>query len=115
MSRFMSFFGAGIIRDDKEDMVSSEDDRLIPTSKVSLDLTDSGGKFTVVVGKIWGLMLSDESEEGGGTKTGLSGSCKLVVVVVAAAAAAAGAIPETVDGAACEFKTRALTADCCCG
>ena len=111
MSRFMSFFGAGIIRDDKEDMVSSEDDRLIPTSKVSLDLTDSGGKFTVVVGKIWGLMLSDESEEGGGTKTGLSGSCKLVVVV----AAAAGAIPETVDGAACEFKTRALTADCCCG
>ena len=57
MSRFMSFFGAGIIRDDKEDMVSSEDDRLIPTSKVSLDLTDSGGKFTVVVGKIWGLML----------------------------------------------------------
>ena len=52
MSRFMSFFGAGIIRDDKEDMVSSEDDRLIPTSKVSLDLTDSGGKFTVAVGRI---------------------------------------------------------------
>ena len=40
-------------------------------------------------------MLSDVTEEGGGTKTGLSGSCKLEV-----------AIPEIDDDGGCEFKTR---------
>ena len=98
MSRFNSFFG-GTFRD--KDIVSSED-RFIPASKGSLDLTDSGA------GKVWaaaewvagrGFMLSDVTEEGGGTKTGLSGSCKL-----------AAAMPETDEGA-CEFKTRAAPCD----
>ena len=97
LSRFKSFFG-GTSRDN--DMVSSED-RLIPASKCSLDLTDNGA------GKVWaaaelvagrGFMLSDVTEEGGGTKMGLSGSCKLLVV----------AMPETDDDddGICEFKTR---------
>ena len=94
LSRFKSFFG-GTSRD--KDMVSSED-ILIPASKGSLDLTDSGA------GKVWaaaewvadrGFMLSDVTEEGGGTKTGLSGSCKLEV-----------AMPEIDDDGGCEFKTR---------
>ena len=98
MSRFNSFFG-GTFRD--KDIVSSED-RFIPASKGSLDLTDSGGKLWAAVERVavWRLMLSvDVTEEGGGTKTGLSGSCKL-----------AAAMPETDEGA-CEFKTRAAPCD----